>query len=226
MPELNVDIRGEITFDDYGTILGRFPQYADRAMASALKSEGFRLKNLIRAAVRDGGPAGGQWPKRNPHTYFMNRAGKGGRVKNYRMVWKGKKGSKTRVASYKGYGHRESKALDPLRKLGPAARYHYDPSISAVTIGFLDPRMRGLAKMHAKGFSTPVTPRMRKMAFAVGFPLSKEINALVTPPRPLVGPIFAQEEKVIIANVKWKAVNALVRYMQGRYRLDQTESAA
>jgi hypothetical protein len=220
MAEIYVDDRGEFGLEEWSRQLERFPQYADHAIASALRSEGYRIRNIIKQAIQLGGPEGDKWPKLNPHTAVLSRA-KRQFVKNYRLSRKGRK---------KGEGSRRlykdvmlSTRLSPLLKLAGASRYDYDPQIKTMTIGFLDQRMRGLAKRHAAGYETPVTPRMRKMAFSLGFPLKKSTQRLKTPPRPVIGPVFRREQANIRKNVAFKSLDNITRYLAGKYKMENVK---
>jgi len=214
--EIYIDERGEIAIENMETMLKAFPQLAERATASALKSEGYRLRNLIKTAIRAGGTDGNTWDKLNPHTGVLARAKKGS-VKNYKMVWKGKKGSKRRGRQYKDV--MLSTRTAPLAKLAGAVRYEYDPDTQMVSIGFIRGKgvsdgMLRLAGMHAKGFKTRITPKMRKMLFALGFPVKKSTTTLESPARPVIEPIFRQEEGDIMRNIERKFFSNLERYLE------------
>lgn len=216
MLEIYLDERGEVAIENMEILLKAFPQYADRAVASALKSEGYRLRNLVKAAIRAGGTDGSKWEKLNPHTGILARAKKG-TVKNYRTVWKGQKGSKKRVRQYKDVMLSTKSA--PLSKLAGAVRYDYDPNDQMMSIGFIQsggvsPAMIKLAGMHAKGFKTKITPRSRRMMFALGFPVKKSTTTLETPARPVIEPIFRQEEGDIMSNIEDKFMASILRYME------------
>lgn len=215
MFELYIDERGEIALENMAALLKAVPEYAERATASALKSEGFRLRNLIKTAITSGGPDGGKWDKLNPHTGVLARAKKG-TVKNFKMVWKGQKGSKKQVRQYKG--SMLSTRSAPLSKLAGAVRYAYDPADQMVSIGFIHGQgvsdgMLKLAGMHAKGFKTHITPKMRKMLFALGFPVKKSTTTLETPARPVIEPVFRQEQRDIMTNIEIKFFKNLDRYL-------------
>ncbi len=216
MFELYIDERGEIAIENMETMLKAFPQFAERATASALKSEGYRLRNMIKAAIRAGGSDGNKWDKLNPHTGVLSRAKKGS-VKNFKMVWKGKKGSKRRVRQYKDV--MLSTRTAPLSKLAGAVRYDYDTDTQIISIGFIREKgvsdgMLKLAGMHAKGFKTRITPKMRKMLFALGFPVKKSTTILESPARPVIEPIFRQEQGDIMRNIEIKFMASIMRYLE------------
>lgn len=220
MPEIYWDRRGEMAIENMAGLLRQFPEHAERAMASALSSEGYRLKNLLQKAVAEGGVDGG-WPKLNPHTGVLSRRrSRGGgtqTVKNYRMVWRGPKGQKTRVRQYRQV--MLSKKQKPLARLRGGIRYQVDRRDMSVVVGFVNTRVRlmQLARFHAEGFSTPITPRMRKMFFAMGFPVARDRKYVTTPARPLVGPVFVREREASLENVRTKYLENVRRYMdEGR----------
>ena len=214
MFELYLDNRGELAIENMETLLKAFPQLAERATASALKSEGFRLRNLIKIAIKSGGPEGHKWEELNPHTGVLSRAKKG-TIKNWKMGWAGEKGSKRRVRQYKDV--MLSTRAAPLSRLAGAVRYEYDDDLQMVSIGFLQSAgvsegMLKLAGMHAKGFKTQITPKMRRMLFALGFPVKKSTTTLESPARPVIEPIFRQEEGDIMRNIEIKFFANMDRY--------------
>ncbi|SDU38336.1 hypothetical protein [Desulfobacula phenolica] len=221
MLEIHLDERGELAIENISALLKAFPQYAERATASALNSEGYRLKELIQAAIRRGG-VDGEWDTLNPHTGVLSQVKAAikkkpsYRLKNYKMVWKGEKGSKRRVKQYTQV--KLSTRTQPLLRLAGAVRYKYDPDMQMVNIGFIrsgniSGSILRLARMHARGSKTPVTPDMRKMLFALGFPIKKTTTVLKTPARPVIEPVFEQEKDNIMGNIERKFIAAINRYL-------------
>jgi len=223
MLEIYLDERGEVAIENMEIMLKAFPQYADRAISSALSSEGDRLRDLIKTAIQTGGPDGHKWEKLNPHTGVLSqvKAAKGKdpkyRLKNYKKVWRGKKGSKWKGTEYKP--SILSTKTAPMAKLAGAVRYNYDPADKMVNVGFIragniSESVFKLVRMQAKGFSTKITPDSRRMLFALGFPIKKSTTSFKTPPRPLIEPIFRQEEKDIMRNIEKKFMSSILRYMK------------
>ncbi len=215
MLELYIDERGEVAIENIDALLTAFPKDMQRAIESALKSEGYDLKNLIKEAIRRGG-VNGEWQKLNPHTGVLARAKKK-HVKNYRTVWKGQKGSKKRVRQYKQ--QILSKRQNPLSKLAGAVRYKYDKEMGMVSIGFIQSAgvsagMLKLAGMQAKGFETKITPKSRKMLFALGFPIKKSTSVFKTPARPVIEPVFKQEKDHMMQDIERKFFKSLARYWE------------
>ena len=62
-PEIYFDKRGELAIENIDELVERYPKWADRAINSALASEGFRLKGLIQQAIDSGGPENASWKK-------------------------------------------------------------------------------------------------------------------------------------------------------------------
>jgi len=225
MLEIYLDERGEVAIENMEILLKAFPQYADRAVASALSSEGDRLRDLIKTAIQSGGPEGHKWEKLNPHTGVLSRVKAAKekdpkyRLKNYKMVWRGKKGSKWKGKEYKA--SILSTKTSPMGKLAGAVRYKYDPADQMVNIGFIrasniSESVFKLVRILAKGFKTKITPDSRRMLFALGFPLKKSTSWLETPARPLIEPIFRKEERDIISNIEKKFMASMLRYIKGR----------
>ncbi len=213
--EIFVDNRGEFGLEAWGELMGRFPQYADRMISSALRYEGGRLMKLIKAAIQAGGPPGEPWAPLSPHTLAILAARRRQARWAARESKTGRRVRASTVAKYRGHTEIDPGGIKALRKLAGATRYYYNASIKTVTIGFLDQRNKGLGKMQAKGFTKTVDRRMGRLLAAYGFPV-KTGTVLVTPARPVVAPIFAQEEKNIYRNIRTNAVNNIYRYLTGR----------
>ena len=236
MLETHISHHGEAAVENMADLLKAFPRYAERAVASALRSEGWRIKNVIQLAIARGGPEGQRWPQLNPHTGIMAKTTKyarkarfegiqvtGTRLKNYKSVWRGKKGSKRRGVQYWSVSQKLSTRLSPLLKLRGAVRYVYDKSLQLVSVGFVrtSERLLRYVRRQATGYSTPVSARSRKLAFASGFPLKKSTSRLVTPARPLIDPVFSGQRRAIDKNLRQKYINAVVRYVaEGNKRKD------
>lgn len=205
---------GEFGLEEWSESIGRFPQFSNRAISSALKSEGFRLQKIIKLSILQGGPEGAPWPPLNPHTLSILSA------RRRQARWKAKeaRGGKVRGstrAKYSGHSEIDPGGAKALRKLAGSTRYYYDDSIKTISIGFLDPGRRYLAKKHAQGFTRTVDRRMGKLLAALGFPV-KTGTVLKVPARPVVGPVFEREKANIVKNVQNKAINNIYRYLTGK----------
>lgn len=218
MAEIYVGTKhGEFGLEDWEQLMARFPKHADRAIASAVKSEGYRMQKMIKAAIQQGGPEGHKFQKLSPH-YDPIRLSQRAHKTRQAKLDAGKNARRTKwqkLISEKGHIEGET-PLRPLRKLAGATRYIYDDSIKTATVGFLDQKKRGLGKMHAAGFKIQVTDRMRRMLFAAGMPLKKGTNELDVPARPVVAPVFEREKKTIINNIKNKTLRNIYRYLTGK----------
>jgi hypothetical protein len=189
--------------EQYQKILAAAPNRVNQATASALKSEGWRIREVIKEAVEAGGPASDKWQPLNPHTAVFNKARKSAR-----------KGKRSRINAAASLMEEVNQATDtakrPLERLAKGARYTYTPGAKTVTVGFITSRVMYLMKRAAEGFRTTITPKMRRMAFAIGFPLRKGTAAFISPPRSVVPQVFRAERTRIIGNVRDKvAANVL-----------------
>lgn len=214
-PSIGVSARhGEIWLEDWAELIGRFPQHSDRAIASALKSEGSRLQRIIKRSILAGGPPGAQWPELQPHTLAIKAA----KRRHARWASKRARGGKVRqstIAKYSGHVEVAPGAIKPLRRMAGQTRYYYDNQTKTVTIGFLSEKSRELAKKHAQGYTRTVDRRMRKMLAAHGFPV-REGTTINVPPRPVVEPVFNAEQDNITNNIRVKAIDNIYRYLTGK----------
>lgn len=236
MLELYVDNRGEIALENLEELLAKFPEHAERAAASALRSEGWRLQHILKNAIRQNGPENAPWPELNPHTAVLNR-GKKRWLKNWKSVWRTdrKTGKKHRGREYweyktatrqRGGGRSSEKSgmetdiaqrRNPMSKFAGAIRYEYDDSSGLLSVGFVRAsfQFREMLQRQMAGYATPVTDRTRRRSFALGFPLKKSTSQLVTPPRPLIGPVFAAEQTTIRNNLERQVFERLHHYIGG-----------
>ena len=214
-------------FNEATQYLKREGQHHERATRSALASTGHYMQQAVKDAVLFDAPYLG-WPDRNPNTGILNRRKRlKGRVKNYALKWRGPRGSKRRVRQYWGgrYAHDPSAGFAPgkrgmygrraMGRLVGAVRYRKSTDGMRVRVGFLrsiNARATQLARQQAQGFTTRVTPRMRRMAFAMGFPLRKGTSVLRTPPRPWIGPVFRHERRALPRRFEQRYEKALARY--------------
>lgn len=98
-----------------------------------------------------------------------------------------------------------SGGMTPFRKLINFVRSFLDVQAGRVTIGFFnnlndpqtDPLLEKLVAKHATGFSFPVTKRMRRFFFAIGFPFGGD--TLSAPARPWIAPVFSAVKGQAIA---------------------------
>lgn len=158
---------------------------AAAAHIGALKSSGFRLRDLIKSGMQQQAPGGAKWPP----GHFWTRTQQL-RQSMRRHARAQKSGGRTRQAT---------KALltgakQPLQRLARAARYTFQsggqPGAGAVRIGFLTAGAAQRAAYHAVEHTIPVTAKMRRMIFAAGFMIRK--SSFKIPARPAVEPVYRQ----------------------------------
>ncbi len=212
--DIRVDPRGEVNIENLEAFFDTFPGTAQRALASAMKSEGYRLSQIIKIAAK------ALEPKLNPHTGILAQARNAQRiVKNYRMRWRGRKGSKTRYRAY--WNSRTSSRLQPISRMANAIGYNFDDVTGTLDVTFQKglfggsqgSRMRYLMHKQAEGGSTVITPRMRRFLFAMGFPVSKGLQSLIMPQRPLFQPVFDAQKSIIVDMIKQKFNANIQRYL-------------
>lgn len=211
MLEIHFDKRGEAAIENLADLMEKWGPVAERAVNSSLKSEGFRLRDILQRALQSGGPAGHSWTKLSPHTPVLKQGSRRW-LKNWKMVWRGKKGTKRRGREY--WEWKGLPTAEPFARLKGGLRYKLDAEQSLLSVGFVNPST-GLAKMlklHAKGFSTPISDRQRRFFFALGFPLKKSTTKVSSPARPLIEPIFIAEHNNIVAKLEEKFFRAMADY--------------
>ena len=85
LPEILIDNRGEAMIENFDDLAAAFPKMAQRAVDSALSSEGYRLKAILQRAIENGGPDGHKWEQLSP---YYTRLTKGGQSKWRRLTGK------------------------------------------------------------------------------------------------------------------------------------------
>jgi hypothetical protein len=204
---------GEFSLEAWQELTARFPQFADRAIASSVRSEGARMQKMIKTAMMMQRLFGLDIPPLSPHTAYIKAAVRRERRRNLRI----EKGVKVRKRKTpEGKHHEIESPVNPLQRLAGSIRYQYNDAIKTATVGPLDEKWRGLMKMHAQGFSLNITPRSRRFHFAVGMPLAKGTTQLRVPPRPIIAMIFQRERDQIIKNVQEKTHRNIYRYLTGK----------
>jgi hypothetical protein len=214
---------GEYGIENLEQIFADFPQYAHRALYSALSAEGYRLKQVVASSIRSGGPAGDKWPGLNPYTDAFARYRRG-TLKTHKASRKGvKKGEASRIIARSPEERHlrfANTRRQPLLKLAGAVRYKGDRDELYAHIGFVNDDAKGyrvqkIISKAAEGYQTPLSTKMRRFAFGVGMPLRKDTTALVAKPRPLMRPIFEKESGNVVKNLSVRIVNNITRYKHG-----------
>ncbi len=156
---------------------------AGGAHASALKSSGFRLRQLIKQGMKEQAPGGQTWPQASPWVQFGSSLAARARAIQRRV-------EKRKSSSAKPPRLTGSKSRTPLSRLAGGVRYETSGADSdiRVRIGFINPRLQQLAAYHAVPHAVPVTGKMRRLIFAVGLGISK--RTITIPARPHVEPVY------------------------------------
>ena len=207
-------------------------KYSQRGMKSALSSEGYRLRELIKSYIRWGGSpyapgikGAGRWPTLNIMTSIIAiNTSKKYKKKVEDGTWKKKRTRLFHIANSK-------RKRIPFQKMAgdKILRYTYvanegnKRAAGTVRIGFInstnkDGEITELEKImyyQAKGQKTLIKRRMRRYFYAVGIKLKKGKRYIEAKPRPLIEPIIITEEANIRKNLDKKYVNNLIRYMTG-----------
>lgn len=201
---------GVFTPEQYKQILASAPERVSKATSSALKSEGWRIREVIKQSVKAGGHDTEKWKPLNPHTAIFNKARKAAR--------KGKRTkAKREITTTSMRLTRElSGGGKALQRLASGATYQYHAGAQTVTVGFITARVMSMMKKAAEGFKTTITPRMRRMAFAIGFPLRKGTTSFVSPPRPVVPQVFRAERPKMVSNVRDKVAANVIGHLVGK----------
>lgn len=172
----------------------------DKALKTAVKVEGFRLRNLLKKELKSGRPGG---RRLTPLSFIARRLD--------RVI---KTGGGTTA--------RQSPNRSPLARLAMGVNYNAsDPN--AVKVGWVAPpgrpgnweqgTWRELAKKHQKGFSTPVSESLRERIARKGgalgkiedgqvpFFLKKETRQFDTPARPILRPFWIKRQRRAASNI-------------------------
>jgi hypothetical protein len=180
----------------------------DKASASALKSCGYYLQQKIKAYGNRGSKT--LWGRNNPHSGILKSTKKTGRRKPYKTTAKHyKSGSRKGLIK-----PRTSKSARPMSRIVNAARYVYDANTDTVEIGFVG-SARGLAgTISAMGTAAaiPVTDKMRRYFWGIGFPLKQSTKWLYRRKRTWIEPVYEREQNNVGPLYEQKFISALERY--------------
>ncbi|MFZ5586141.1 MAG: hypothetical protein ACOZHQ_09450 [Thermodesulfobacteriota bacterium] len=156
----------------------------------ALRHVGWWLRQELKDAAYKGGVAGVNWP---PLTTLhklrvLDRAkaeDMGGRMRRGLTPWH--------------FGH-----------IAKAIGYKYEPGVPRVRIGWLSRSSARLGAMVQAGFSTPVTPKMRRFFWAVGA-RPPAGNVIASPARPLVFPMFLATRGEVLHRIELRVYEYLTK---------------
>lgn len=231
MIELYIDPRGEIAIENMEELLEQYPRYAERAVASALKSEGYNLKEKMKSAIQRGGPDGQKWQDRQRVVDILTRArNSSARIKNFRWEWSDRIAGRKRKRIKKWLWQQRENGYDSrplefraMQRLAGGIRYKYDDNLSMMTVGFINrsglvgSNFARIIRMQASGYETVVSRAMQKMAWALGLRTGRVGSRFKIPARPLVGPIFNQEKDKMTDRIETTFYAAIIRYIaEGR----------
>lgn len=207
-----------------------------RAERSALKSVGYMVREEMRGHIESGGR--GSWPELHPVTrLFYKKYRAGNRWQSYR------RGEVSRVANNKIVAIKRLNNI-PLYWLGKHARYRIAENEAVVgfgkshgdgdkgarrkTSGTMDPFLMNVLDRAESGERTSVSKNMRRFFGGtrwdneddqvIGgniFPLRRSTTTLVTPKRPIIGPVLARVESKITPYFENKFWLAIERYRTG-----------
>ncbi len=187
-PEIYLDTRGEAGIENFDDLARHFPKWADRAINSALSSEGHRVLGILKSAF-PGGPPGHSWEKLHPYTMRLR---KGYRNRPRKKTPKALTGTQ--------------RQKNPLGKFRGGLRYKVDKSDKMLSVGFVNAstQFQQILKKQTQGYSVNVSRSMQKLFFALGLPLAAGTKRLEVEPRPLIEPVFESERERILDNLERK----------------------
>ena len=187
-------------------------------MNTAIRIEGFRLKNQLQKEIRAGAPGGQRFA---PLTYIARRLNK-------------------QIQIMGGKTQRQNPNRVPINRLAIGVRYHvFNQNPFALAVGWVGPetgfdaRMakdsfgrgisagsvvskswRRLAKLQQEGFTRHISSKQRKFIIRRGqelgtvdggntpFFLRPSTKVFKTPPRPIINPFWAAHEKEAWHNIQ------------------------
>lgn len=211
---LDIQIKTDGMTDLLRSVLD-LPGIFRRARKSSLKSLGWAVQQDIKATGR------ALMPKLNPHTGVLSVMHDQGGRRGRNVKWSKRRRNKkwitgtSRLHGKDGQvAQKYSTRLQPFSRFVGMIRYQTDSQDMIVEIGLLHPKpnyWQWMAK-NTTGFSTSVTPKMRRMLFAAGFPISKNTRQLRTPSRKWMSVVYARWETKAITHFEKKFWENYHRY--------------
>lgn len=188
--------------------LDGLPGIFARARRSALSSLGYHIRmDLIREPVE---------PRLSPYTGTLaRRHGPQGSTRHVAPLTHPRYKTGTRKGLIKV---RRSTRSMPFVKLKNMVRYRIDDGAGEVAIGLLKSSdvFGDLMAQHARGFRLKVTPKMRRMFFALGLPLARRTTTLAVPPRPWIDKVRDRWTHRAGPFFEERFASALFRYQRRR----------
>jgi len=176
-----------------------------RSRGSALRSLGWAVQQDIKNTGR------AIQPRLNPHTGVLSVMHDQGNRRGRNVKWSKRRVNKkwttgnSRIHGMFDSGNtgksgwvkqKLSTRLQPFSRFINMIRYQIDSEDLIAEIGLLRPKSnywQWMAK-NTSGFGTTITPKMRKMLFAAGFPVKKGTRQLRTPGRKWIDVVRARWE--------------------------------
>lgn len=174
---------------------------AGKAHVTAVRVEGFRLKNLLQKEIKQGAPGGRQFA---PLSFIARRLVK-------------------QIEIHGGRTERQSPNRKPLARLVHGVRYNIATSgLFKMMVGFVQPgrgphsvskSWRRLAKYHQTGFPSTVSDSLRRLIVWRGgmlgsvegqqtpFFLKRNTHQFRTPSRPIVDPFWQAHKNTARKNI-------------------------
>jgi len=149
-----------------------FPSELNRA----LRHVGWWARKELRSAIFEGGVAGSSWPPLSDVQQMRRIDDLKGRLRNPRT--------------------------HPFGSLVRAIGYKHEPAIMRVRVGWLSRSAAAQGAKLQKGFTTQITPKMRRFFWAADIPLSGSKAVFRTPARPLFDPFFMANRRKIYARIE------------------------
>lgn len=199
---------------------------------SAIRGEGFRLKNLLQKQIRSGSPGGATF---KPLSFIARRLN-------------------STIQTMGGRTAKQSPNRKPLNRLAIGIRYEANDNPAVVAVGWVGPQTRFDARMasrsdmfgrgilekdvtskswrrlgyfHQKGFTRTITEAQRRYIIYRGsrlgkveggstpFFLKKSTRTFTTPARQIINPFWDQEKKAALSNIKR---NFEIKQRGGRFK--------
>jgi hypothetical protein len=195
------EIRME-TDDRAQAMLKLFPQFAEHAETSAVKSAGNEMRARMRRFIETGGEG---WPAIGPFTRETRKSRGGplaflGRFIRYRFSRRGGAAQVTLGVATISAARRAR--LKQARAAGRMSRGE-----------LLTPLL--MFRKAEKGKTYRVTARMRRAMAALGMPIRKGTETIQVPRRPIFEPVWRRERDRISSFLLERYMNAMLRYASG-----------
>ncbi len=177
-----------------------------KSIQRGLKSTGWWMQQEIKAGIRSGAPGGQRY---EAFSKIKNLSNTYDTIKLNRLSKKTGKQKFVRSRHIINEMVREKGRHSPLGRLVNAVGYQYYTDGQRVIVGWLSASAIDIGTKLEQGFTTSVTPKMRKMFIASGLKLGKSV--IKTPKRETYGPIYQAKQAAAGQYFESK----LYQYIQG-----------